>query len=304
MGIKFDYGVSRELFEETAIRVGKRTKRVKSIILTDDDILVGTCVSESGNSEWNFALVFDDFGHFTGEYRILSGNDQSEIPKRVGDAIKFQLKPYVHVPNSLRLKVECFLHKVVVVFAIIGVVALVVVGLRAAYEFGGWAPIPVTIDAGISSSDCIGKNYEDTIDDLVEAGFKRSNIDAKPIYDLNSKSPIPEGSLASIYIDGVSGFASDDKFPPSSKITIAYHVYERVAVPISASDAKGMKYYDLVNQLEKAGFFNIDLVPVDDWLVSIREDNVKEISINGQTDFEKDYVYSADSPIIIRYHAK
>ena len=109
-GIKFDYGVSRELFEETAIRVGKRTKRVKSIILTDDDILVGTCVSESGNSEWNFALVFDDFGHFTGEYRILSGNDQSEIPKRVGDAIKFQLKPYVHVPNSLRLKVECFLH--------------------------------------------------------------------------------------------------------------------------------------------------------------------------------------------------
>lgn len=319
MGMLFDYGVSWEQFETTVKKAGKKINRVNHISASDDGKVVGTYYSTTGNSEGSFVLDFYDCGHFTGKYTIRSSNHESAIPQKVGEYIKKELQPYVDIPRGSRFRInsipilnnasqstktQTFFHKIVVLLAIVGVIALIAAGFQVVYAVSGWTPIPVMIDAGIGSSDCIGKNYEDTIDILVDSGFKRSNIEAEPIYDLNSDSKIPAGSLASIYIDGTSGFASDDEFPIGSKIMIAYHVYERINVPISASDAKGMKYYDVVSQLESAGFFNIEVEPVDDLVFGIREDSVKEISIDGLTKFDKDNEFSADSSIIIKYHTR
>ncbi len=60
----------------------------------DGPVVYGVVQSQSGISEWNFKLDFNDYGHITGTYWLSSDNDDSNIPERFGDLIRSAINNY------------------------------------------------------------------------------------------------------------------------------------------------------------------------------------------------------------------
>lgn len=78
-----------------------------------------------------------------------------------------------------------------------------------------------------------------------------------------------------------------------------------VAVPASASDYKYENYQDVQKDLEDAGFTNITTEVLYDIVLGwTDEGEVKSVSIDGRTDYEKGEVFNMDAPIVITYHMK
>lgn len=78
-----------------------------------------------------------------------------------------------------------------------------------------------------------------------------------------------------------------------------------VAVPASASDYKYENYQDVQKDLEDAGFTNITTEILYDIVLGwTDEGEVKSVSIDGRTDYEKGEVFNMDAPIVITYHMK
>lgn len=48
-------------------------------------------LSQSGISEWEFELDFNDYGKITGSYWIYSDNYDSMIPKALGNSIQEEI---------------------------------------------------------------------------------------------------------------------------------------------------------------------------------------------------------------------
>ena len=78
-----------------------------------------------------------------------------------------------------------------------------------------------------------------------------------------------------------------------------------VAVPASASDYKYDNYQDVQKDLKDAGFTNITTEILYDIIWGWTEEGeVKSVSIDGRTDYEKGEVFKKDAPIVITYHMK
>ena len=78
-----------------------------------------------------------------------------------------------------------------------------------------------------------------------------------------------------------------------------------VAVPASASDYKYENYKDVQKDLEDAGFTNITTEILYDIVLGWTEEGeVKSVSIDGRTDYDKGEVFNMDAPIVITYHMK
>lgn len=77
------------------------------------------------------------------------------------------------------------------------------------------------------------------------------------------------------------------------------------AVPASASDYKYENYQDVQKDLEDAGFANITTEILYDIVWGWTEEGeVKSVSIDGRTDYDKGEVFNMDAPIVITYHMK
>ena len=86
----FNDGISYAEFVSIVERIAKPIKRLK--ISIEGPIVYGTVRSQSGISTWRFVLDFNDWGHITGVYRSSKENTDSDIPDRVGEQIKKEIK--------------------------------------------------------------------------------------------------------------------------------------------------------------------------------------------------------------------
>ena len=107
-----------------------------------------------------------------------------------------------------------------------------------------------------------------------------------------------------VSISGSNSFDSEDKYPYDSRIVIEYHSVARETAPMSAKEAKGEQYQEIVEAFENAGFGNV-VVSVDydlitGWINGAGE--VESISINGETAFEQWNMYAVDAKREIVYH--
>ena len=68
---------------------------------------------------------------------------------------------------------------------------------------------------------------------------------------------------------------------------------------------KGDDYQDVVVELEKMGFSNIETVPLGDLKKGIihEDGHVKEVSINGNTKFKEGEIFDIDAVVIVSYHS-
>lgn len=89
----FDDGITEEEFIEMVKQVEKKIKRIKKLKL-DGAVVYGKVRSNSGISEWNFNVDFNDYGHLSGKYWIYSDNDDSDIPRYVAETLSSAIKNY------------------------------------------------------------------------------------------------------------------------------------------------------------------------------------------------------------------
>ena len=70
-----------------------------------------------------------------------------------------------------------------------------------------------------------------------------------------------------------------------------------------ASDLRGQNYKTVVSQIKAAGFYNIELIDLDDTGVFFWEhEKVKSISIGGDSSFTSWDYFEKDAKVVISYH--
>lgn len=178
-------------------------------------------------------------------------------------------------------------------------VLLIAVALFGGYKYWEYSKL---IPVGVAAESLIDKDYESVAEILKKSGF--TNIHTSPLYDLEYENRNDDGLTVQISIADNVSFNAEDKYAYDSRVVIEYHSIARKLVPISAKQAKGEQYQDIVERLEKAGFGNI-VVSVDydlitGWINGAGE--VESISINGDAAFEQDSQYAVDAKIEIVYH--
>ena len=82
---EFTEKLTEEQFENLAFNVIKRIKKKKIDIEVYGPKIYGTVESQSGLTEWDFTIDFNDYGSITGNYWLWSENDDSLIPKRIAE---------------------------------------------------------------------------------------------------------------------------------------------------------------------------------------------------------------------------
>ena len=82
----FDEGIAHEEFLTIVRSVGKSIKRIKKVT-TSGPVVYCTVESQSGHSEWDFNVDFNDWGHVTGTYWKSTENHDSNIPDVFGEIV-------------------------------------------------------------------------------------------------------------------------------------------------------------------------------------------------------------------------
>jgi hypothetical protein len=75
-------------------------------------------------------------------------------------------------------------------------------------------------------------------------------------------------------------------------------------MPESSSDFEGANYQDVMTKLQVVGFTSIETTAVPDLVVGWlhKDGDVKEVSVNGATDFGADDEFPTGARIVIRFH--
>lgn len=87
--------------------------------------------------------------------------------------------------------------------------------------------------------------------------------------------------------------------------TISEYGEDEAPIPQSASSYKFGNYKDAQKELADAGFTNISYEILYDIVLGwTDEGEIESISVDGNTDFEKNDIFKKDAPIVITYHMK
>lgn len=83
----FDDNITEEEFERIVRKAVKSVKRITNVSV-DGPVVYCTVRSQSGVSDWDFKLDFNDYGHITGNCWIDRDNYDSNIPDVVAERIQ------------------------------------------------------------------------------------------------------------------------------------------------------------------------------------------------------------------------
>ena len=163
--------------------------------------------------------------------------------------------------------------------------------------------IPTIIPVRYDPSDLIGQDYHSVVSCLRGAGF--THVTTRSVQDLPAKNIDKEDTVDSIQIAWFEDFSSTSKYPSFIPIVVTYHELAKIQFPISSKEAKGKNYQTVQSQLQQEGFINVRVEVSYDLLTGwfIKENEIKEITINGSKRFEKGNYYRPDIEIVITYHA-
>ena len=154
-------------------------------------------------------------------------------------------------------------------------------------------------------------HYQEVYDRLQELGF--TNIEL--LRETRNNANRRPGQIISIIVDGKLGFEKGKSYREDTKIRILYYEpqeetglsqIQKIQVPFSFSGCSGRNYEVVVKELKEAGFTNIIVKRNEDarknWLY--KEKSIANITIGGQTEFEKDSWFCANEEILIVYYSR
>ena len=124
------------------------------------------------------------------------------------------------------------------------------------------------------SSSYVGMNYLEVETLFNDAGFEE--ITLAPIDDIDSNSSIPDGTVETVTINGLSEFTEKNEFDKSDEVIITYHNIPKIEIPLTSTKASTIQYIDVAKLFFDAGFKYIetnevyDLPPASAYRTEIR----------------------------------
>lgn len=152
-----------------------------------------------------------------------------------------------------------------------------------------------------NSSAMVGKNYEDVINELNGMGL--TNIEKVEIADLTSNSPMADGQVESVVIDGNDQFDEKSDFTKDSSVVITYHIVRRLNSPLAADKIATMEIEDIADTYTKSGFTNVkteEVYDIDPETTS--EDHRNEVVISGKTVVSESDSFKFDAEVRVICH--
>ena len=297
----FDKGLTEEEFKNIVLSCTKKIKRIEKVEI---DMLSITCSvsSQSGISQWDFVLDFNDFGYLTGKCYSKAENYDSNIPERLNDLIFEKLEPFIEETKpyeepdteektATQKKKN---KKAIILFVMILLVAIL--SLVGYYEYQKLIPV------GYSNIELEGLEYTDVMEKLELEGF--TNVTSKEISDLPVSREEETNIVTSVNIGNSNTFSSTKKYPYNLWIIVEYHTVETFTPSFTSKAAKGMNYLDVIKEFETDGYTNIKPVPEYDVVVGwlAKDGEVKSIKINGEEKYDEYDHFRPDAEIVITYH--
>ena len=269
----FTDGISADQFADIARREGNDIKRL-TWLFVEGPIVSGKVKTQSGLSEWEFKVDFNDYGHITGKYWKYSDNSDSKIPEVLAEKIsdKIQLilnskKRYSEAGNNSYTNTDSNTEK--------------------AYD---WE----VVDDDAEYTGFHGKNKSDkNVDD---DKINRTAFTYKPPSREQVIKYIKLIFVLSLAVILVGGGVS------------IWNIYQdfknSIEIGISSEYALGQDYKTVVRTLKENGFTDIHEQPVYDLSYDeIDEENkVSRIEIKGKSKFDKDEKVPNNARVDVMYH--
>lgn len=295
----FKDGLSEEEFKDIASRVGKKLRRVKSVSVRGA-VIYCTVESQTGYSNWDFNVDFNNWGHVTGTYWQQTDNDDSSIPKHYGQMVSGEIHDYLSshsiVLEDLSDYVDAnkdletprgleYREKKKLISRMIG-------------RKGN------AIALGNNSSELLHEHLYPVISKLRAWGFK--NIKTIPINDVNAHNNNYVFEVEQIVISGTGFFERGDHFEENVEVIITYHDKQYITMPFSEGNLKRKNYVHAGDLLVNKGYSNIYEHKIEDlvtgWL--IKDGAVEKVLVDGkeETPIKKGVAYPYDTEFVIYYH--
>lgn len=296
----YEDGISYDEFVSIANKVGNKIKRVKEVNV-NDLIIYCSVESQTGYSNWDFNVDFNDWGHITGTYWIQTDNDDSLIPSHYGQMVSEaiydlmgnrginlpHLSDYVdnnkelETSSGLNYKVKNSLLKKIFRKSIRNVLI------------------------GFDSKNLIGEHLYPVISILKYQGFK--NIKSIPIKDIDNKSQKYRFQVEQVVIGGTGYFEDNDVFREDVEVIITYHEKREIILPYSEQNYKGKNYIYVEDQLKELGFSQIYECKIKDLITGwiVKDGSVEKVVIGEQEEvIRQNHSYLYDLKIVVYYHTK
>lgn len=324
----FNLGMTNRDFETIVTSVAKEIDRINMVVV-DGSYVKATVKSITGITFWNFSLDFNDNGFLTGEYRIHSDNEQSDIPHSFAELIKQAIIsfPSTHVAeNSLPFdSKESDYHKLLINFvksrkeleqkdeqvkiyrrkyikavaSIPIIIAALLIIFMGVFETHRKAKPEIAMS--FDSSEAKDIMLADAVNMFKNTGF--TNIELRADKVLPSNENYDEGKVYSITIDGKANFKAGDKFNSDARIIITYSALKEIPFPFSAEEVVGKSKDEVVASLNDAGFLNILAFPLPNQWAFPTDTVINIFQLNSSNKIEKGVLVRPDVPLIIFYNS-
>lgn len=87
-------------------------------------------------------------------------------------------------------------------------------------------------------------------------------------------------------------------------VTVTYHTVKTITPPMSAKEAKGTNYNEVVDSFRNAGFINVKTEPEYDiitgWLT--KDGETESVSIGDDSKFNSSDNFRPDTTVVVKYH--
>lgn len=290
---------SPSAFKTLASEVASQFARIKSISV-HGAVVYATVESQTGLSDWEFNVDFNNWGHIDGTYWTRSENDDSSIPKHFGKTLSGKVCEYL---RNCDIVVPDF-SDVVDANTALGTDD----GLDTHYREGfvrklfrgGVQCINIEYDADYF----YGEHIYPVISLLKQAGFV--NIKSIPIEDVDNKTHHYVYEVDKISIAGTTDFHYGYAFPHNAEVVIYYHSKRRIVMPASESKFRRKNYVAVGDYLQELGFTEIYERKINDLVVGLitKDGSVENVFVDDgeETPIVQGKPYYYDTKIVICYY--
>lgn len=301
-------GVSYSEFVKIVNNAIKRIKRIENTKIIGSTIWCSV-KSQTGLTNWEFHIDFNDWGHLTGVYWRNSDNYDSVIPKVFGDMVSSEIHDLLRKDSN---RITCYdnlikqyldLRKIsfggnkeeITVFGKIS---------KCVIEKLKWRQLKNYVQIKNNCKDFVGEHLFYVLSALLKQGF--SNIKIVPAKDLTDKSDNYIYQVEMVVVNGSSYYERNEPFLSNVEIVVVYHDKKEISLSSVENNFKGMNYIKAGDRLLELGFTNIYERPIKDlklgWLV--QDGSVEQILIEleEETLLETGRPYPYDAKLIVCYH--
>lgn len=290
-------GITREEFASIAKEVANGINRISKVSVKGA-VIWCTVESQTGYSDWDFNVDFNNWGHIDGTYWSWSENDQSNIPKHYGTMVSSCISRLL---NDRNIIVEDFSNSVDM---------NKMLETASGLQFKSKAVFPKNLFTNKhlmikhDAEDLIGEHLYPVLSLLQSYGFRK--INSIPLYDVDGNSDNYDYEVDEIMIDGKNIFDYGDVFPAKSQVYIVYHYKKNILMPYSQRHFKNRNYIEVGDELQEMGYTQIYERPIKDLITGLLKRNGSVERVLVEVDREQPIVRNAsylyDAKIIICYH--